>query len=80
VQERLIDGFDKGVLLVDVGGGVGHDLEKFRRTIGSCDGELVLQDQEAVIAKAVVKPPVRTMVHDFFESQPIHGEPNVPLT
>jgi hypothetical protein len=73
VRARLLDGFAGGVLLVDIGGGVGHDLEKFRKAIGPHDGDLILQDQEAVLANAVVKPPVKTMVHDFFTPQPIHG-------
>ena len=37
VQERIIDGFDQGketsnVLMIDIGGGLGHDLEGFKRT------------------------------------------------
>jgi hypothetical protein len=51
VQDRLLFGFELSTsptLLVDIGGGKGHDLVAFDATFGkgekSYDGQLVLQD------------------------------------
>jgi hypothetical protein len=51
VQDRLLSGFEPSTsptLLVDIGGGKGHDLVAFDATFGkgekSYDGQLVLQD------------------------------------
>ncbi|QPC77102.1 hypothetical protein HYE68_007854 [Fusarium pseudograminearum] len=55
VQERLAAGFDKSksdVLVVDVGGGRGHDLLSFSNGIKS-PGRLILQDLPEVIANPV---------------------------
>lgn len=54
VRERLLDGFDReagdGVLLTDVGGSFGHDIDEFVRKFPDAPGRLVLQDLPAVIA------------------------------
>ncbi|MCJ1386027.1 hypothetical protein MMC17_009152 [Xylographa soralifera] len=61
-------------LLVDVGGGAGHDIEMLRkRLIEPRPGTLVLQDSAAVVEKAAVHESVTTMAHDFFEEQPVKG-------
>ncbi|KAL2869497.1 S-adenosyl-L-methionine-dependent methyltransferase [Aspergillus lucknowensis] len=77
----LTEGLDldaDDVLLVDVGGGVGHDLSEFRRKWPSLPGRLVLQDLGEVIeqAKAMNQAAGRDIeatVHDFFTEQPIKG-------
>lgn len=78
VQERLIDGYDSKngeVLLVDVGGGRGHDCQLFTDRHTSRPGKVVLQDQEEVITSILDqdKLPFESQTHDFFTPQPIKG-------
>lgn len=73
VQERLVEGFQGGTFIIDVGGGTGHDLRKFAEKHPIPNAEYVLQDLEEVIANAVVEHPVKAMAHDFFTTQPIQG-------
>jgi hypothetical protein len=78
VAERLIDGFDTSkneVLLVDVGGGRGHDMQLFAAQHASHPGRLVLQDREPVIASIEKQEelPFACQAHDFFTPQPIKG-------
>ena len=54
LQDRLAPGLEKderAVLMVDIGGGVGHDLRDFGNRRGSMPGRLVLQDLPAVISE-----------------------------
>lgn len=70
----LLDGAEAGQpLLVDIGGNVGHDLEKFRSVYPGKDAQLYLQDTEAVIKLAKCPDTVNKMAHDFFQPQPIKG-------
>ncbi|KAM7205938.1 hypothetical protein V8F33_000768 [Rhypophila sp. PSN 637] len=65
VQERLIDGFkdgEGGALLVDIGGGLGHDIEAFASRFPDARGRLVLQDFR-----------VERTVYDFHTEQPVKG-------
>ncbi|KAF2852736.1 putative hydroxyindole O-methyltransferase [Plenodomus tracheiphilus IPT5] len=65
VSERLIKGFDASigeVLLVDVGGGRGHDAGLFATQYSTRPGKLILQD-----------PAFHSQAHDFFTPQPIQG-------
>ncbi|PYH92255.1 S-adenosyl-L-methionine-dependent methyltransferase [Aspergillus ellipticus CBS 707.79] len=75
--QRLLEGVQVGtddVLLVDVGGGKGHDLQEFRTKGPRVPGRLILQDQPAVIAEATgLHASIETMAHDFFGEQPIKG-------
>lgn len=73
--KQLFDGRRFGVpLLVDVGGGAGHDIERLRKCLIHTEpGTLVLQDLRPVIEKATVHESVRAMVHYFFDEQPIKG-------
>ncbi|KAK8097197.1 hypothetical protein PG999_013141 [Apiospora kogelbergensis] len=79
VTERLAAGFAPGAdgdgdaLLVDVGGGRGHDLAGFARVHGAHPGRLVLQDREPVIAAAEKSDRFEAQVHDFFTPQPVRG-------
>ena len=74
------------MLIVDQGGGKGHDLEEFVERMGMgeregegegevLDGKLVLQDLPAVVeqARTGLNPRVTAMAHDFFEDQPVRG-------
>ncbi|KAI4944314.1 hypothetical protein J4E86_009372 [Alternaria arbusti] len=78
VAERLIDGFDPScseALLVDIGGGRGHDVQQFVTQHHSHPGKVVLQDQEPVIAaiKDKERLPFESQVHDFYTPQPIQS-------
>ncbi|KAJ5787522.1 hypothetical protein N7457_002512 [Penicillium paradoxum] len=79
VAERLITGFDTSisdVVLVDVGGGRGHDVATFAAQYSPVPGRIVLQDREPVIAAVVangVPESFEVQTHDFFTPQPIKG-------
>ncbi|KFZ04842.1 hypothetical protein V501_08932 [Pseudogymnoascus sp. VKM F-4519 (FW-2642)] len=79
VSERMISGFDgssSDVLLVDVGGGRGHDVAAFAAQHVSRMGRIILQDREPVIADVLASGKERlfeAQVHDFFTPQPIKG-------
>ena len=79
VSERLVRDFDSSVsdvLLVDVGGGLGHDLKEIRTKIVNLPGKLVLQDREEVIStlsSSVQHDGFEAKVHDFFTPQPIQN-------
>nr|GFD52459.1 hypothetical protein [Tanacetum cinerariifolium] len=75
VAERLIDGFDSTInetLLVDVGGGRGHDVALFAAAHSAHPGNLVLQDREPVISSIADKEslPFKCQAHDFYAPQP----------
>lgn len=79
VSERLITGFDASindVLLVDVGGGRGHDVAAFAVQHSSLPGKIILQDREPVIAAVLANSEERAFevqAHDFFTPQPVKG-------
>lgn len=78
-EDRIVKGLsekEEAVLLVDVGGGMGQDLEEFRRRMPSVKAELVLQDQEEFVERAkagLAEKGIRAMAYDFFTPQPIKG-------
>ncbi|KAF8848056.1 sterigmatocystin 8-O-methyltransferase [Acephala macrosclerotiorum] len=78
VDSILFDGLDSkddhSTLLIDIGGGRGHDLEAFRKKFPDVKQRLVLQDLPPVIndIKELDSSIVR-MKHDFFTEQPIKG-------
>lgn len=77
VQDLLAKGADTSsdaVLLVDIGGSLGHDLEEFRRKHPDVPGRLVLQDLSVVIGQIEeLHEKIEPMAHDFFTEQPIKG-------
>lgn len=79
VSHRLIEGFDPSisdVLLVDVGGGRGHDIAAFSAQHRTRPGRLILQDREPVIAGVLAdgrELPFEAQTHDFFTPQPVQG-------
>ena len=70
---------ESSVILVDVGGNVGRDLDRFRVAHPELAGRLVLQDRPEVIANAINPEPVQKMGYDFFQPQPIKGQSTFPL-
>ncbi|KAL4757606.1 S-adenosyl-L-methionine-dependent methyltransferase [Aspergillus foveolatus] len=87
VKERLVDGLDErvsDVLLVDVGGGRGHDVFTFVARHPQRPGKLVLQDRSPVIAAVLEMGsendrPFIAAAHDFFTPRPVVGARAYPL-
>lgn len=64
-----------GALLVNVGGGMGHDLREFKAQFPQMPGKIVLQERPEVIQQ--IKDTilgVELMEHNFFTGQPIRGK------
>ena len=75
-DQQLGQGFTGGedaVMVVDVGGAVGHELELIKSTYPTLPGRFILQDLTETIKKCHSNPVFEAMVHDFFTSQPIKG-------
>lgn len=72
VQKQLIDGASgESPLLVDVGGGKGHDIISFHKKYPN-QGPLVLQDLAAVTDSIdSLYPSIKVMTYDFFTEQPV---------
>ena len=77
MKEELIQGASTekdSVLLVDIGGGWGHDIVAFQKKYPT-NGRLILQDLPAVIKDARTLPPgIEAQGYDFFTTQPVKGE------
>jgi hypothetical protein len=66
----------KAVLMVDVGGSIGHDLVGFHKQYPDVSGRLVLQDLPTQIEKidrSTFPSSIEAMGHDFFTPEPIQG-------
>ncbi|KAJ5704304.1 hypothetical protein N7493_011442 [Penicillium malachiteum] len=77
VQEKLIDGAstkENHVLIVDVGGNKGHDLEEFRLKWPNAPGRLILQDLPQILEDIKsLDSAIEPMAHDFYTEQPVKG-------
>jgi len=74
VRERLVSVEEPdGVLIVDIGGGKGHDLAGFKARYPELKGRLICQELPYLIPKIQVEG-VEPMVHDFNTPQPIKGK------
>ena len=66
---------DGRVLLVDVGGGGGHQCFEFRAAFPERKGRLIVQDTEVMVGmidqNKAKKTDLEPMAHDFFTSQPV---------
>ncbi|KAJ9143500.1 Demethylsterigmatocystin 6-O-methyltransferase 2 [Pleurostoma richardsiae] len=61
-------------LVVDVGGGKGHDLRKFlARHPDVPAGSLVLQDLPDILKGVEAEPAIAVQPHDFFTPEPVRG-------
>lgn len=76
VSEQTLDWDPERAVYVNVGGGIGHQCAHFKEKYPHVPGRVVLQDMPHSIAQALPTPGVENMVHDFFEPQPIHGNPS----
>ncbi|KAJ5693890.1 hypothetical protein N7536_004302 [Penicillium majusculum] len=77
VEDRLIDGADSSPdapFLVDIGGNVGHDLERFQSRHPNAPGKLILQDLPMMIDQIKeLDPAIIRMGYDFHDEQPVKG-------
>lgn len=64
------------VLVVDVGGGKGHCLQRINKSISDIEGRLVLQDRPEVISDTydLDSSRIEKYEYNFFEPQPIQGK------
>lgn len=73
LNEGLKDGED-AVLIVDVGGGKGHDISQFRQRFANLPGKLILQDLPHTFRTLSSNlEGINLMEHDFFTEQPVKG-------
>lgn len=75
----MVDGFrqtknDSDVLMIDIGGGMGQDIQRFKQKYPDVGGRLILQDLPRTVANAVVSEGIETMGYDFFTPQPVKGQ------
>ena len=80
VQANLIFGFNNQssdpngpVMLVDIGGGYGHDLAEFRSKYPDAPGRLILQDLARVLDEDAGQAAFERMSYDFLTPQPVKG-------
>lgn len=77
VREQLLAGArgsPEDVLLVDVGGNRGHDMQEFRAKVPEARGRLILQDlPEVISAIGPLDAGIEAMAHNFYEEQPVKG-------
>ncbi|KAL4869529.1 hypothetical protein BDV12DRAFT_208378 [Aspergillus spectabilis] len=76
VQSRILDGAKADTaLIVDVGGGKGHDLVAFREKFPDAarSGQLVLEDLAAVTEGLDLDNAFEKVAYDFFMEQPFKG-------
>jgi hypothetical protein len=77
VKEQIIDGFDAGkgdVLLVDVAGGRGHDIEALHKKFPDHPGRLVVEDLPHVIDDIKsLDSAVEKVKFDLFAKQSVEG-------
>ncbi|KAG2416638.1 hypothetical protein HFD88_007854 [Aspergillus terreus] len=61
-------------LIVDLGGGRGQNLIRFKQQYPNHPGRLILQDLPSTVEGIPELPDgIEAMGHDFFTSQPVHG-------
>lgn len=77
IEERLAKGLksdEDAVFVVDVGGGMGHDLEEVQAKHPGLVGRLILQEREEVVRQIQgLNSGIEVKVHDFFTEQPVKG-------
>jgi len=73
-EERFGSSDPSAPLLVDIGGGLGHDLAAFHEAFPTLPGKLILQDLPVVINDIKeLDASIERTTHDFFKPQPVKG-------
>lgn len=75
--ERELEGFDGQCVLVDVGGGFGHQCTALLNAFPQLKDKLVLQDLPQTLAQLppgiTIPGGIEAVGHDFFQEQPVKG-------
>ena len=72
VETKLRVQSDSHPVLIDIGGGLGHDLIAFKQKHPILPGKLIIQDLPIVIDSVKDLPSgISAMKHDFFAEQPV---------
>ncbi|KAL8912077.1 MAG: hypothetical protein Q9171_002865 [Xanthocarpia ochracea] len=61
------------VLFIDIGGGRGQICEAFKTRYPHLPGRVIVQDLPQTLAGATPPHGIETMLHDFFQPQPVKG-------
>lgn len=72
VMENLIVDSPADILMVNIGGSVGHDMTRFEEANPNMQGKLIVQDITLVIAAIAPKSlphGIEAQLHDFFKTQ-----------
>ena len=64
----------KTPLFVDVGGGVGHQCQAFKKKYPNIPGRVILEDLPQTVQEALKIDGVEVLGHDFWKPQPIKGK------
>lgn len=71
-EQIVSNATNDNIVLVDIGGSIGHDILSFAQIHDFKPGTLVLQDRPAVIENAGdLVPAIKKMEYDFFTPQPV---------
>lgn len=62
------------VMLVDVGGGYGHEIQEIRKRYPNLPGRMIVQDLLDTINQITAAPGTEAIAYDFFTPQVIQGE------
>ncbi|KAI9647256.1 hypothetical protein NHQ30_003639 [Ciborinia camelliae] len=76
VAEKLVVKSPADTLIVDIGGGIGHDLIHFKEAHPEIQGKLIVQDIPVVVAGIApdsLPQGIEAQSHDFFKPQPVHN-------
>ena len=76
LQEEVIkdlDSDENAVTMIDVGGGLGHELLELKKKYPEIPGRLILQDLSETIKSVPDTKAFERTVHDFFTPQPVIG-------
>ena len=72
VDEKLRVEDASGVAIVDIGGGVGHDLIALQKAHPALQGKFVLEDLSVVVSSVKELPQgIEALAHDMFTPQPV---------
>ena len=75
-KAQVSEGFqgeDNAVMLVDIGGAFGHEVEAIKAKYPKTPGRFILQDLPDTLKNAAKVPGMEIMRHDFFTPQPVKG-------
>ena len=67
------DNVNGAAMLIDIGGGLGQEIEAIKMKYPKLPGRFVLQDLQHSIDRALPVEGMELMAHDFFQAQPIKG-------